>query len=252
MEIRIVPLSGIPAVHPGDDLVGFIGAAIERAGIDVREDDVLVVCQKVVSKAEGRVVRLTEVAPSERASSFAREFSKDPVVVELALREAREVLRMDRGHLITATGPGFICANSGLDRSNQNDVDEATLLPLDADRSAALLRSALGERFGVSLAVVISDTFGRPWRLGQLDVAIGAAGLAVLDDHAGRADWSGRTLEHTMIACADQLAAAAGLAAAKHEGVPACLIRGYGVRPPVPGAECAADLVRPASEDLFR
>jgi coenzyme F420-0:L-glutamate ligase/coenzyme F420-1:gamma-L-glutamate ligase len=252
MEIRISPLTGIPAVHPGDDLADLLGAAIERAGVDLREDDVLVVCQKVVSKAEGRVVRLADVKPGERAAAFAREFSKDPAMVELALREAREVLRMTRGHLITATGPGFICANSGLDRSNQNDVDEATLLPLDADHSAAALRAALGERFGVSPAIVISDTFGRPWRLGQLDVAIGAAGLAVLDDHAGRTDWSGRTLEHTMIACADQLAAAAGLAAGKHAGVPACLIRGYGVKPPVPGAECAADLVRPAPEDLFR
>ena len=252
MEIRIVPLTGIPAVHPGDDLATILCAAIDRVGIGLREDDVVVVCQKVVSKAEGRVVRLTEVKPGERALAFAREFSKDPVVVELALREAREVLRMTRGHLITATGPGFICANSGLDRSNQNDVDEATLLPLDADRSAALLRSALGEHFGVSPAVVISDTFGRPWRLGQLDVAIGAAGFSVLDDHTGRADWSGRTLEHTMIACADQLAAAAGLDSTKDDGVPACLIRGCGVRPPVPGAECAADLVRPAADDLFR
>jgi len=252
MEIRIVPLTGIPSVHPGDDLADLLGAAIERAGIGLCEGDVLVVCQKVVSKAEGRVVRLKDVTPRGRALRFAREFGKDPAVVELALREASHVLRMVRGHLITATGPGFICANSGLDRSNQNDVDEVTLLPLDADRSATFLRDALAERFGVSPAVVVSDTFGRPWRLGQLDVAIGAAGLSVLDDHAGRADWSGRTLEHTMIACADQLAAAAGLAAAKHEGVPACLIRGYAAPPPTPGADCAADLVRPPADDLFR
>lgn len=252
MEIRIVPLTGIPRVYPGDDLAALVCAAVEHLGLELRHDDVLVVCQKIVSKAEGRIVRLSEVVPGERALGFAREHAKDPAIVELALREAREVLRMTRGHLITATGPGFICANSGLDRSNQNDADEATLLPLDADRSAARLRAAIGERLGALPAVIISDTFGRPWRLGQLDVAIGAAGLAVLDDHAGRADWSGRTLEHTMIAVADQLSAAAGLAAAKHAGVPACLVRGYAVREPGVGAECAADLVRPAADDLFR
>lgn len=252
MEIRIIPLTGIPRIYPGDDLGVLLCDAIERLDLGLREDDVLVVCQKIVSKAEGRVVRLSGVVPGEPAVAFAREFSKDPAVVEVALREAREVLRMTNGHLITATGPGFICANSGLDRSNQNDADEATLLPVDADQSAARLRAAVGQRLGVLPAVVVSDTFGRPWRLGQLDVAIGAAGLAVLDDHAGRVDWSGRTLEHTTIAVADQLAAAAGLAAAKHDGVPACIVRGYCVRAPLPGAERAADLVRPPAEDMFR
>jgi coenzyme F420-0:L-glutamate ligase/coenzyme F420-1:gamma-L-glutamate ligase len=195
---------------------------------------------------------MSEVVAGERAAAFAREFDKDPAVVEIALREAREVLRMTRGHLITATGPGFICANSGLDRSNQNDPDEATLLPLDADRSAAELRRALGARLGVEPAVIVSDTFGRPWRLGQLDFAIGAAGLAVLDDYAGRQDRSGRKLEHTLIAVADQLAAASGLAASKADGIPACIVRGYPVREPIGGAERAADLVRPPADDLFR
>jgi coenzyme F420-0:L-glutamate ligase/coenzyme F420-1:gamma-L-glutamate ligase len=195
---------------------------------------------------------LGEVRASQRAEQFAREFDKDPAVIELALREAREVLRMERGHLITATGPGWICANSGLDRSNQNERDEVTLLPLDADRSAAELREALGKRTGAKPAVVISDTFGRPWRLGQLDFAIGAAGFAVLDDHAGTRDWSGRTLEHTMIAVADQLAAASGLAAAKHDGVPVVIVRGYSPRPPASGAGRAADMIRARADDLFR
>jgi coenzyme F420-0:L-glutamate ligase/coenzyme F420-1:gamma-L-glutamate ligase len=252
MEIRIVPLPGIPAVRPGDDLGALLCAAVERTGERLRGDDVIVVCQKVVSKAEGRVVSLSSVRPSERAAGYARAFDKDPAVVELALREAREVLRMENGHLITATGPGFVCANAGIDRSNQSGADEVTLLPIDADRSAVELRAAIERRLGVAPAVVVSDTFGRPWRLGQLDVAIGAAGLAVLDDHAGRRDWSGRVLEHTMVAVADQLAAAAGLAVAKHDGVPAVLVRGYCVRPPVPGAERAADIVRPAAQDLFR
>ena len=156
---------------------------------------------------------------------------------------------MGAGHLITATGPGFICANSGIDRSNQNRDGEVTLLPLDSDMSAARLRDALGERLGVTPAVLISDTFGRPWRLGQLDFAIGAAGFEVLDDHAGRTDWRGRKLEHTLIAVADQLAAAAGLVMGKSDGVPAVLIRGYAYRD---GTAGAAALVRPRAEDLFR
>jgi len=252
MEIRVVALTGIPRVQPGDDLAEMMCAAIERLGVELRADDVLVVCQKIVSKAEGRVVTLSEVVASERALGFAHEFGKEPAVVELALREAREVLRMTGGHLITATGPGFICANSGLDRSNQNGPDEATLLPADADASAARLRAGIAQRLVVAPAVIVSDTFGRPWRLGQIDFAIGAAGLAVLDDHAGRTDWSGRTLEHTVIALADQLSAAAGLVMAKDGGVPACLVRGCEVRAPRPGAARAADLVRPSADDLFR
>jgi coenzyme F420-0:L-glutamate ligase/coenzyme F420-1:gamma-L-glutamate ligase len=241
MEIRIIPLTGIPAVRPGDDLGAILGDAIERSGGGLQANDVVVVCQKVVSKSEGRIVRVDEVHPRARAAEYAREFDKDPVVVELALQEAREVLRMERGHLITATGPGWICANSGLDRSNQNDATRSTLLPVDADRSAAALREALGARFGVPPAVVISDTFGRPWRLGQIDFAIGAAGFAVLDDHAGRSDWSGRTLEHTQIAVADQLAAASALAVRKDGGVPAVIVRGCTVGRRCAGAARAAD-----------
>jgi coenzyme F420-0:L-glutamate ligase/coenzyme F420-1:gamma-L-glutamate ligase len=253
MEVRIVPLTGIPAVQPGDDLAELLAAAIRDGGHGVlRDDDALVVCQKIVSKAEGRIERRSRVKPGAQAAEFAREFDKDPALVELALREAQSVVRMERGHLITTTGPGWVCANSGLDRSNQNHSDDVTLLPLDADRSAAALREGLRARLGAAPAVVISDTFGRAWRLGQLDFAIGAAGFAVLDDHTGRADWSGRTLEHTMIAVADQLAAAAGLAVRKHDGVPAVLVRGSLLRPPVAGAERAADMVRSAADDLFR
>ena len=168
------------------------------------------------------------------------------------MAEAREILRKERGHLITATGPGFICANSGLDRSNQNEEGEVTLLPVDSDASAARLRAALEATCGVAIGVIVSDTFGRPWRLGQLDVAIGAAGVAVLDDHGGRSDLGGRVLEHTQIAVADQLAAAAGLLAGKSAGVPAVLIRGA---PGATGAavgDRAADLVRPPEDDMFR
>lgn len=170
-------------------------------------------------------------------------------MVELALREATDVLRMNDGHLITSTAKGFIAANSGIDRSNQAAPDEVTLLPVDSDASAARLRQALVERFGVEAAVIVTDTFGRPWRLGQLDFAIGAAGMKVLDDHIGRRDWSGRVLEHTVIAVADQVAAAAGMMMAKAEGLPAVIVRGYEYEA---GPEDAGRLVRPKAQDLFR
>ncbi len=247
VDLIAVPLER--AIEPGDDLGALLAAALEKKDIDVQAEDVLVVCQKVVSKAEGRIVRLSAVEPSERARRFAREFGKDPAVVELALREAREIVRMERGHLITATGPGWVCANSGVDRSNQNAEGYATLLPEDADASARRLRRRLESCLDVAPAVLVSDTFGRPWRLGQIDVAIGAAGLEVLDDLSGHADWSGRVLEHTCAAVADQLAAAAGLLMRKDAGTPAVLVRGF---PYKAGDGRAADLVRPREDDLFR
>ncbi|HYB97704.1 MAG TPA: coenzyme F420-0:L-glutamate ligase [Candidatus Limnocylindrales bacterium] len=248
-SVVLLPIGGLPSVHPGQDLGGLLGDAIEAARYGLKDGDVVVVCQKVVSKAEGRVVKLTDVEPSARAREFAAAYEKDPALVELALREATEVLRMGNGHLITATAKGFISANSGIDRSNQAHEGEVTLLPVDADRSAEQLRTRLLERFGVGVAVIITDTFGRPWRLGQIDFAIGAAGLRVLDDHLGRRDWSGRGLEHTVIAVADQLAAAAGLVMGKAAGIPAVLIRGYRYEA---GDGTAGDLVRPPGEDLFR
>lgn len=250
MSISIEPLLGIGLVEPGDDLARLLAPALSAMSHPLRDDDVLVVCQKIVSKAEGRIVDLATVTPSARAVEFAGSYGKDAALVELALHEATEILRMGNGHLITATGPGFICANSGIDRSNQNRDGDVTLLPLDADDSARRLRARLKETSGVDLAVVISDTFGRPWRLGQLDVAIGCAGLDVLDDHAGRSDWGGRRLEHTLIAVADQLAAAAGLVMGKADGIPAVLVRGFPYRRG--GESGAASLVRPRSEDIFR
>jgi len=250
VSITIEPLLGIGRVEPGDDLARLLAPPLAAIANPIRGDDVLVVCQKIVSKAEGRIVDLASVTPSARAVEFAGSYGKDAALVELALREATEVLRMENGHLITATGPGFICANSGIDRSNQNRDGDATLLPLDADDSARRLRAQLAEVSGMEVAIVISDTFGRPWRLGQLDVAIGSAGLEVLDDHVGRSDWGGRRLEHTLIAVADQIAAAAGLVMGKADGVPAVLVRGYPYRRAA--AAGAAALVRPRSEDIFR
>jgi len=249
VSISLHPLEGVGQVRAGDDLASILVAALRSSRFGLRQGDVLVVCQKVVSKAEGRIVDLATVEPGERASEFARRYGKDPALVELVLREASEVLRMDGGHLITATGPGFVCANAGIDRSNQERAGDVTLLPVDADASARALRETIGRELGVSIAVIVSDTFGRPWRLGQIDFAIGAAGIEILDDHVGRPDWSGRVLEHTVIATADQLAAAAGLVMGKSEGVPAVVVRGFAYRT---GSCGAAKLVRPRDEDLFR
>lgn len=249
MTLSLHPIVGIGQIVPGDDLAGVIASALTENGPALVDGDIVVVCQKVVSKAEGRVVSLAEVTPGTKALEYARAHGKDPALIELALQEATEVLRMTAGHLITATGPGFVCANAGIDRSNQANSGEVTLLPLDADASAERLRAALGAAFGADVGIVVSDTFGRPWRLGQVDVALGAAGIPVLDDHAGRTDWTGRGLEHTLIAVGDQLAAAAGLVMGKSDGVPAVVVRGYswgGI-----GGR-AADLVRPREDDLFR
>jgi coenzyme F420-0:L-glutamate ligase / coenzyme F420-1:gamma-L-glutamate ligase len=246
--VSIVPLTGIPAIEPGADLAALIGDAIE-ASVGLHDRDIVVVCQKIVSKSEGRIVNLEDVVPRDKAASFAKKFEKEAALVELAMQEANEILRMVDGHLITATAKGFIAANSGVDRSNQASHSEATLLPLDSDASATGIRAALFERFGADVAVVITDTFGRPWRLGQIDFAIGAAGMKVLDDHAGRIDWTGRVLEHTVIAVADQVAAAAGMVMTKDRGIPAVLVRGF---PYEPGEENAGHLVRPRAQDLFR
>jgi coenzyme F420-0:L-glutamate ligase/coenzyme F420-1:gamma-L-glutamate ligase len=247
-SISIHPLAGIPVIHPGDDLAALVGDAIARS-TGLKDGDIVVVCQKAVSKAEGRIVRLDEVEPGEKARAYARKYEKDPAMIEVALREANEVLRMNDGHLITATAKGFVAANSGIDRSNQASANEATLLPADSDASAAALRQRLRERFGVDVAVVVTDTFGRPWRLGQLDFAIGAAGMVVLDDHVGRPDWTGRTLEHTIIAVADQVAVAAGMVMTKTGGIPAAVVRGF---PYERGDGDAGQLVRPRAQDLFR
>jgi coenzyme F420-0:L-glutamate ligase/coenzyme F420-1:gamma-L-glutamate ligase len=240
-------------IEPGQDLSALIAAGLRTSGLGLVPGDVVVVSQKIVSKAEGRLARLSEIRPGERARRFAEAFEKDPALVELALAEASEVLRMERGHLITATGPGWICANSGIDQSNQNDPGQVSLLPVDPDASAARLRRGLATLSGgEGPAVVISDTFGRPWRLGQVEFAIGAAGFEVLEDHAGRTDLGGRPLEHTQIALADALAAAAGLVSGKSDGTPVVLIRGCDRLEPPRRYARAADLIRPRDEDLFR
>jgi coenzyme F420-0:L-glutamate ligase/coenzyme F420-1:gamma-L-glutamate ligase len=236
-------------VRPGDDLAGFAMDACEREGIGPLDGDVFVFTQKVVSKSEGRLVSLAGIEPSPLARAFAVEAKRDPRVIELALREARRVVRMDRGVLITETRHGFICANSGVDSSNVDGDDEACLLPLDPDRSADRLRSAILEHSGKSVAVLVTDTFGRPWREGQVNVAIGISGMEAIEDHRGLADPRGRKLQVSEIAVADELAGAAELVMGKLDRIPAALVRGYAFQA---GGEGVARLLRAPDRDLFR
>jgi coenzyme F420-0:L-glutamate ligase/coenzyme F420-1:gamma-L-glutamate ligase len=245
-ELRLVGLPGVPLVGPGDDLARLLAEAAARAGVALR-DGVLVVCQKVVSKAEGRVLRLAGVEPSVEARRIAAEDGKDPRHVEAILRETRRIVRRGHGVLICETRHGFVCANAGVDLSNAPGEDVAVLLPEDPDASARRLRDALAPA-GARLAVIVSDTFGRPWREGLVDVAIGCAGLAPIADLRGTPDLAGRTLQVTATATADQLAAAAGLLMAKASGIPAVFIAG--VEPSGDGS--ARALLRDPALDLFR
>ncbi|MEX2196779.1 MAG: coenzyme F420-0:L-glutamate ligase [Thermoleophilaceae bacterium] len=246
--ISLLPLPGLPELRPGDDLGAELAGA---APPDMASDDVLVVSHKVVSKMEGRVRALADVEPGERAHALAAEHGKDARLLQVVLDETRELLRAERGVLICETHTGLVCANAGVDQSNVAD-GLAVLLPEDPDASARRVRAAVGAARGVLPAVVIADSFGRAWRLGQVDVAIGAAGLAVLDDWRGRRDREGRELRATAIAVADAVAAAADLARAKDSGEPAVLVRGlerYVDHEDGPGASA---LRRAREEDLFR
>jgi coenzyme F420-0:L-glutamate ligase/coenzyme F420-1:gamma-L-glutamate ligase len=250
MAIELIALDGIPEVKPGDDLAQLIAAALSAGGIGLTNDDVLVVTQKVVSKAEGRVVDLATVTPRAEARAWAERWGKDPRQVELVLRESAEVVRWaDGGLIIGRTRHGFVCANAGVDLSNGGGGDAATLLPEDPDRSARELRARLGELVGRP-AIVISDSFGRPWRNGIVNVAIGCAGLRPLLDLRGTPDAQGREMRSTVIAVADELAAAADLAGGKVEQRPVVLVRGYTATAADNGPGGAA-LVMDRSRDLF-
>jgi coenzyme F420-0:L-glutamate ligase / coenzyme F420-1:gamma-L-glutamate ligase len=240
-------LPGIPEVRSGDDLAQLLAAA---AG-SLADGDVLVVAHKVVSKAEGRTVALAGVRPSDRARALAVEHGKDPRLVELILRESSEIVRSRPGVLICRTHHGYVCANAGVDASNVPAVDELVLLPLDPDASARALRRRLRALTGVAPAVVISDSFGRAWRSGQCDVAIGIAGLQPLEDWRGRPDAAGRVCAATVIAVADEAAAAADLARRKDGGEPAVLVRGLEQHVSAGDGPGAAALIRARDEDLF-
>jgi coenzyme F420-0:L-glutamate ligase/coenzyme F420-1:gamma-L-glutamate ligase len=249
--ISLVGVEAIPEVHPGDDLAALIWAAVAAAGIGLTDDDVLVVTQKVVSKAEGQVVELAGVDPRPEATEWAEQWGKDPRQVELVLRESAEVLRMAQGGLIISrTRHGFVCANAGVDLSNTGGADLATLLPVDPDGSARGLRERLGELSGARPAIVISDSFGRPWRNGIINVAIGAAGVEALVDLRAMPDAQGREMHSTIIAVADELASAADLAGGKVAQLPVVLVRGY-VHGSTATGQGAASLIMSREQDLF-
>lgn len=250
MPLSITPIPGLPRIRPGDDLAPLVAAACADAGSPLATGDVVVVCQKVVSKSEGRLVPLAEVTPSPLARRIAADGSnKDPRAVEVVLRETNRIVRMGNGRLIVETGPGWVCANAGVDESNCDEPDTVILLPEDPDASAQALRSRLRELARADVAVIVSDTWGRPLREGLTDVALGVAGMDALLDLRGRTDLNGRVLHHTVLAQADALAAAAGLVMGKGDGVPVVLVRGYAF---APAAGSGRDLIRARELDLFR
>jgi len=247
-RIELIPVTGLPEIGEGDDLARIIVAAARRAKIGFQNRDILVVAQKIISKAEGRIARLSTFEPSAQASRLAARGGRDARLVEVILRESRRIIR-EHPVLIVETHHGFVCANAGVDHSNVPGEDVVTLLPTDPDLSARRLGKALRRLSKKQIAVVISDTFGRPWRLGLTNVAVGAAGVPVMLDLRGTRDRSAKRLQATILAIADDLAAAAGLAMGKQEGVPVVIVRGYTYRPAqVP----ATKIILPAHEDLFR
>jgi len=251
--LQLIALDSVPLVRPGDDLAALLIAALERGAQPPRGGEVLVVAQKIVSKAEGRYVDLASVTPSPRAERLAREVDKDARLVELILQESRRVVRHRPGVIIVEHRLGYVMANAGIDRSNIDPAagaEPVLLLPRDPDASAAALQARLAARFGCTLGVVVSDSFGRAWRRGTVGIALGAAGLPALVDLRGRADLYGRLLQVSETGFADELAAAASLLMGQaDEGMPAVLVRGLAWSAPAVGA---ARLVRPEAEDLFR
>lgn len=245
---EVIGIEGIPEIRPGDPIARLIVEAANRQGTPLAAGDLLVIGQKIVSKAEGRIVRLAAVTPSPAALSIAAELGRDAQLVEVILRESRRVVRMDRGILITETHHGWICANAGVDQSNV-DLDCVALLPEDPDRSARLTREAIRDLTGVEVAVLIADTFGRPWREGLTNVAIGVSGFAPLRSYLGERDRAGRPLQATILALADELAAAAEPVMGKLDRIPAALVRGL---PLTSSEEGSKPLRRDPARDLFR
>jgi coenzyme F420-0:L-glutamate ligase/coenzyme F420-1:gamma-L-glutamate ligase len=256
-EIRILPLPVSGEIHTGDSLIAKLLAAARSLRLNFQKGDILVVKHKVVSKAEGALIALDEITPSAASRAWGRRYGLDARLRELAVQESRRIVRRKRNILITETRHGFICANSGVDVSNVDGGRHAVLLPVDPDRSAAKLRRELKKRLGIEIAVIVSDSFGRPWRVGLTEVALGVAGMRPLVDYRGRRDPHGYSLHSTMDAVADELACAAGLVCGKLARTPACIVRGYSYCP-----ENARDnrgrnggarkLIRPADKDLFR
>jgi coenzyme F420-0:L-glutamate ligase / coenzyme F420-1:gamma-L-glutamate ligase len=248
-EIRLIPIPLAEDIQPGDSLLEKLTASMQQRKIAFTPGDILVVKHKIVSKAEGRIVDLATIDPSDESIAWAKKYKLEARVIELALRESRAVIRLKNGVLITETQHGFICANSGVDVSNIDGGRHALLLPADPDRSARKLHQKLKKRTKLAIPVLITDTFGRPWREGLVDFCIGIAGMKALRDDRGQKDPHGYTLQASLEAVADELAAAAGLVCGKLNRTPACIIRGY----PYESARGRThDMLRPAANDLFR
>ncbi|MGA8493049.1 MAG: coenzyme F420-0:L-glutamate ligase [Terriglobales bacterium] len=248
-ELRVLPIPFADEVRPGDSLTDKLVQAFKHLKLSPRKGDILIVKHKIVSKSEGQLVPLKEINPSASSRKWARRYKLDARVTELALAESKRVVRRKRGVLITETRHGLICANSGVDASNVDGGRHALLLPKDPDRSAAQLHRQLKKRLKFSIPIIITDSFGRPWREGLTEVAIGVAGMEALHDYRGHRDPHGYPLRVTIEAIADELACAAGLVCGKLARTPACIIRGFAYRP---GHGRARDLIRPAASDLFR
>ncbi len=248
-EIRLIPVPMPDEVRPGDDLVEKLGLALQHQKKSLGDGDVLVIKHKVISKAEGRLVPLNSVQPTAKTTAWAKRYGLDARILTLALRESERIVRQRNGVLITETKHGFVCANSGVDASNVDGGRSAVLLPHDPDRSAERLRAGIKRQFKVSVAVIISDSFGRPWREGLTEAAIGVSGMKALRDYRGRRDPHGYELHATTDSVADQLACAAGLVCAKLNRTPACIVRGFHYDK---GRGSARELIRPAKRDLFR
>jgi coenzyme F420-0:L-glutamate ligase/coenzyme F420-1:gamma-L-glutamate ligase len=250
MVVRIIALEGLPVVKEGDDLAELICSCAERAGVGIEDGDVVVITHVVVSRAEGSVVNLDEVEPSEFAQALGRRFNKDPALVEVVLRQSKSIVRMGGGNLICETMHGFVCANAGVDRSNVAGDRNVALLPVDPDGSARRVRRRIRELTGKDVAVVVADTQGRPFREGQVNVAIGVAGIDPIRDRRGESDLFGYVLMVKRTGVADELASAAELVIGQaDEGIPAAIIRGYSY--PRSEDAKATKMIRPREKDLF-
>ena len=245
---EVIAVEGLPEVRPGDDVSRLIVEAARRQDTAIAARDVLVVGQKIISKAEGRLVRLDDVTPSPIAVSLAAGVARDPRLIEVILRESRRIVRMDKTVVITETHHGWVCANAGVDQSNV-DADSVALLPEDPDRSARELRDRVRELTGADVAVIIADTFGRPWREGLTNIAIGLAGLSPIKSYLGERDPAGRPLQATVLALADEIAGAAELVMGKLDRIPVAILRGV---PYSPSDEGSKPLLRDPARDLFR
>jgi len=249
VELRAIPITGIGEVRPGESVANTILAALRRQKLKLVAGDILVITHKIVSKAEGQMVVLDKVQPSQASRRWAERYRVDARLVELALKQAKRVVRRKRGIIITETAHGFVCANSGVDASNVDGGRCAVLLPTDPDRSARQIRRAIRKKLGISVPVLITDSFGRPWREGLCEVAIGLAGMKPFRDFRGRRDLHGYRLRTSLEAVADELACMAGLACGKLSQSPACILRGFGYER---GHDDAASMVRAKKRDLFR